>query len=443
MDDDETLSEALNAARKKMQEILDRAKADDNRDLTDDETAAFDAEAAKVDDLDGKIRAKAEEDRKRAAAAADRQAKIDRALKIALPKPGPAHVEDEPVYRKDVPEVSYFRDLYRSQRGDHDALDRLVRNNAQRLNRAISTVNGSGGEFVPPLWLENDFVKLARPGRPFANALANLPLPAGTDAINIPKVAAGTAVAIQGTQNSAVQQTDLTTTSVAAPVITLAGGQTVSMQLIDQGAIPVDRIVLQDLALAYAQGVDNYVLNDTNQGVIKAGTQTAVTGTATGASAGAAIYSTVSTAIGAYVVARHVEPTLIVMHPRRWYWYAGLSDANNRPFIVPNAVAYNPVAQTDGVAAEGVVGHMLGLPVMLDSQIPTNLGTGTNQDAILLTRPADLWLFEGSLRAEAFPQTYAQNLSLFVRLYNYLAFTAKRYPESTTVLTGTQLSVLS
>ena len=35
------------------------------------------------------------------------------------------------------------------------------------------------------------------------------------------------------------------------------------------------------------------------------------------------------------------------------------------------------------------------LPVYVDTAIPTNLGTGTNEDRIIVTRPADHILFEG------------------------------------------------
>jgi len=54
-------------------------------------------------------------------------------------------------------------------------------------------------------------------------------------------------------------------------------------------------------------------------------------------------------------------------------------------------------------------------------------------------RKEDLWLWESSIRAEAFAQTYANNMSIFVRLYNYMSFQPARFPQSISVISGTGL----
>ncbi len=436
--------------RARMKETLDRAKSE-SRDLTDDEKAAFDRDEAAIKDLneaaqkdaDEKARAEADAEMKRQAeqALAERNERMTQLMK---PRPDvtSVHVTDAPVYAPG--RSSFFRDLFKAQRGDWEASDRLRRNTAQRLNdRALSTTNGAAGEFVPPLWLEDQFIKLARPGRPFADILTHQDLPAGTDSITVPKINTGTAVAIQGTQNSPVQQTDMTTASVSTGITTMAGGQTVSMQLIEQSPLNVDEVVLGDLAADYARNVDNWILNTASTGAVASGAQVACTGTATGASGAAAIFKTVSQTIGAVATARFAGATHIVMHPRRWYWFLGLVDTTNRPLVVPNTVAFNPMASADAGSVQGPAGTMCGLPVILDASLPITLGTGTNQDAILVVRAPDLVLYEGSVRAEAFPQTYANQLSLFVRLYNYTAW-LNRYGSSVLqVITGTQLNVLS
>jgi hypothetical protein len=85
------------------------------------------------------------------------------------------------------------------------------------------------------------------------------------------------------------------------------------------------------------------------------------------------------------------------------------------------------------------VGTIQGLPVYVDALIPTNVGAGTNQDRIIVGRLADLIAWEGNVKAEAFPQTYANQLSVFVRLYNYMSFQPARYPKSISVIDGTAL----
>jgi hypothetical protein len=44
------------------------------------------------------------------------------------------------------------------------------------------------------------------------------------------------------------------------------------------------------------------------------------------------------------------------------------------------------------------------------------------------------------VRAEAFTQTYAQNLSVYLRMYNYASFQAGRYPASLSIITGSSLA---
>jgi hypothetical protein len=55
-------------------------------------------------------------------------------------------------------------------------------------------------------------------------------------------------------------------------------------------------------------------------------------------------------------------------------------------------------------------------------------------------RSADLFLWESQPKFEVFPQTYAQNLSLFARAYEYLSFQGARYPGAISIISGTGMS---
>jgi HK97 family phage major capsid protein len=153
-------------------------------------------------------------------------------------------------------EHSWIRDAIGVRiHGDYtgEARERLLQNSlelrdwAQQQERALSTTDGAGGEFVPPLWLVEQALEVARAGRVTADRVSNQDMPGGTDSINIPKVATGTAVAAQATQNTAVQNTDATTTSVRADVETIAGQQVVSLQAIEQFPANLDQLLLSDL----------------------------------------------------------------------------------------------------------------------------------------------------------------------------------------------------
>jgi HK97 family phage major capsid protein len=417
--------------------LVDTAKTE-ARALTDVESGAFDAAETEIRELDARV--KELDEQVRADDAASEMQKRYAAVKV---------VSEPEIYRSGVGGRSYFRDLHMARnKGDRDAVDRLARNDRGRAAdpefRAISTTNGAGGEFVPPLWLESQFVKLARPGRITANLTPSHPLPPGTDSINVPKVNTGTAVAVQTTQNSAVQVTDLTTTSISSGISTIAGGQTISLQLIEQSPLNVDDLVLGDLAAAYAQSLNLQVLSGSGTagqqtGILTLAGTNAVAFTSASPTL-ALLYSKLAGAIQQVHTKRFLPPDTIIMHPTRWAWIVASLDGQSRPLVVPNAGGpLNAMGTPGEVASQGFVGYIMGLPVYVDATLPTNLGAGTNQDTIIVARLADLMLWESNVRAEAFAQTYANQMSVFVRLYNYASFQAARYPASISVIGGTGL----
>lgn len=367
---------------------------------------------------------------------ATRAAEARKALGIAT-----VTVTSEPeTYRKGG-QASYFRDLtIASLRGNAAAMERLERND--REVRALTTTDGGVGEFVPPLWMVAEFVRLARSGRVVADQLSPQALPAGTDTINLPRLTGGTAVAVQSTQNTAVQNTDATSDSVSAAVQTVAGQQVVSVQLLEQSPINMDGILLNDLARDYNSKLDVAVINGTvtnAKGLLNVVGINAVTYTDGTPTAGE-LYPKVADAIQRIHTGRFEAPNKILMHPRRWAFMLASLDSNGRPLIVPDASgqAFNTLAGQGGVVAQGYVGTMQGLPVFVDANIPTTLGGGT-EDRIIILNSMDTLLFEGSPRAEAFRETKADQLSVLLRLYNYYAIHASRLPLSISVISGTGL----
>ncbi|MCW7941688.1 DNA primase [Streptomyces hygroscopicus] len=438
----QALQEKRAELSKTLDTILETVQKEERTALNDDEKTSFDGAETEIREIDARVKE------------LDEQIRADEAAAEVSKRysAGRAQVTDPQVYTRRATGPSYFRDLYLArQKGDREALERLDRNNRMvadakaKEQRAISTGSGAGGEFVPPLWMEQEFVKLARPGRITANLCRQGDVPPGTDSINIPKINTGTATAVQATQNSGVQQTDMATTSVSSPVVTIAGGQTVSLQLIEQSPLSIDEVVLGDLAADYAKQVDTQVLKGTGSsgqvtGMLTLSGTTSVAWTqATPALGGAGgMYGAIANAIQQIHTSRFLPPTAIIMHPRRWAWAEAQSDSTGRPLVVPDSGgAFNAAGNLDGQVSEGRVGRMLGLPVYVDSLIPTNGGAGTNQDTIIVGKLDDVWLWEGQVRAEAFQQTYANQLSVFVRLYNYVAFQAGRYAPATGLVTGT------
>ncbi|MEV6737885.1 phage major capsid protein [Streptomyces sp. NPDC051104] len=346
---------------------------------------------------------------------------------------------------------SYLQDIMRVQLnmdGDGQAIERL-RRHAQDVQtdpeyRDLSRTDGQGGYFVPPVWLMEQYAELARAGRAYANLCNGQALPPGTDSINIPKVATGTATAVQTADNVAVQETDLTDTSVTAPVRTIAGQQDVAIQLLDQSPISFDQVIFRDLVADYATKADLQVIAGSGSAGQVTGVRSTpgiTTVTYTDATPTVSkLYSKIADAVQRVHTLRYMAPTVIVMHPRRWAYLLAASDSNGRPLVVPDSGnPQNAVGTLGAVASQQVVGQMHGLPVVTDPNMPTTLGASTTEDVIHVLRASDLLLFESGIRTRVLPEVGSGNLTVRLQVYGYIAFTAGRYPSSVVEIGGTGL----
>jgi len=441
-----TERETLLAQRKA---IVDLAEEEVREDLSTEEDAEFRKLTKSLKDKDGEIRSY-DERITELSEEAEREVQLT-AGALAVRKAesaANARVTEGRIYERGNGN-SYFRDLARAQLnldGDGSARDRLVRH-AQDVAtgteyRDLNRTDGNGGYFVPPAWLMSQWVDLARAGRATANLMDSQPLPPGTDSINIPKVATGTTTAIQTADNAEVSETDLTDTSVMAPVRTVAGQQDLAIQLLDQSPVNFDEVVFRDLMADYATKVDLQVIAGTGSagqvtGIRStAGIETvAVTGTSV-----AAVYAKIADAVQRVHTLRFMPPSVIVMHPRRWAWLLAAVDSTGRPLVTPNAGnPQNNIATLGAVAAEQVVGQMHGLPVVTDPNIPTNLGTGTNEDVIFVLRASDLLLWESGIRSRVLPEVGSGTLTTRLQVYGYIAFSGARYPKSIVEIGGAGL----
>lgn len=341
---------------------------------------------------------------------------------------------------------SYFRDLVNSRLGDRESNERLHRHAREVAveRRDLSSTDGVGGEFVPPLWLMDEYTEVIRMGRPFANAVNQRPLPPGTDSISIPKVLTGSSIAAQA-DLGAVSETDPTTGSVTVPVRTLAGQVDVARQVIDRQPI-FDDLLFADLIADYNLRLDLQVLTGSGsganaKGVLSDSNRITVTYTDASPTVGE-LYSKIQDAIQQIVTNRGLPPTLLVVHPRRWGWIAAASDSSGRPLIVPNGAALNsPGSAGGGVTDLGRTGfNLAGLDVLVDANIPTNQGAGTNEDVILVTRASDLWLMEDApVKTRTDESVLSGNLTVRLQAWNYFAFTSERYSKATAQISGTGL----
>jgi HK97 family phage major capsid protein len=358
------------------------------------------------------------------------------------------HDDRDLIYRRGDPRQSWCRDLIRlSMNLDSDGESRArLTSHAQQVvdhpafqeHRDLSRVDGTGGYAVPPAWLMNQYVELARPGRAFANLVQRQPLPGGTDSINIPKLLTGTSTGIQTADNTPVTDVDLSDTFINAPVRTISGQQGVAIQLLDQSPIAFDDLVFRDLIADYASQLDKQCLygSGTNGQVLGVNDTPNIGTIAVSTVDIQGVYSAIANAIQTIHSQRFQPPEVVVMHPRRWGWFLALLDNQQRPLFLPDANRpWNAAGILEEVASQQVVGSIQGLPVVTDPNIATNSGAGT-EDIVYVLRASDVVLWESGIRARVLPETKAQNLTVLLQLYGYLAFSAARYPQSIVEITG-------
>lgn len=495
------------AAMRSALETLEGLKADATDEqrnaaqkaFDDAETAAEEARSAvtRRKSLDGQAERAAEEDAEQRedkdsaiaeGRAAMRGIKREESGEETRSGSGSARVVNEPgiYHRGNSEKRSYFLDLARATvQGDLDANDRLQRHakgvkaeyerrearaqgrmtagidqmladlpepvahalremDAFTETRDLTRTDGAGGDFVPPLYLMDEYAEMARYGAPFANSVRNLPLPAATDSINIPRITGGTATAVQTADNAAVTETDITSATVTAPVRTIAGQQDVAIQLLDQSPLAFDEIIFADLVADYQYRKEDQCLNGSGSsgqvlGIRNVSGVNAITYTDASPTV-PEFYPKVADALNQGETARKRPLTRGFIAPRRFWWVAAALDSSNRPLVVPALHGpNNALGSRDAVPQlDGEVLKMLAV-FEKTGAMPTNLGGGT-EDAAVITRVEDHILFESSLRARVLPEVGSGNLTVRMQVYGYLAFTAGRFPAGTSIIGGTGLA---
>ena len=429
LDDRDAATEAVEA-------ILSVAETEGRSELSADEVNKFDAARAELRSIDDRI----DELTAREAELVeleDRKAKADEARK-ALGVPTVQVGREERTYRPDS-QHNFLQDAYRSTiLRDAEATERVQRARAEALVDYRSTTGNFGG-LVVPQYLTDLYAPNLESGRPFLSNVTSVPLPEAGMTLTIPRGSGSTTVAAQETQNTGVSNTTMTESDLTVPVRTFAGQQVVSRQAVDRGT-GIANILLSDLFAEYATKVNVSAISGDGTGGGHWGilNTTSVQTAAFTGTTGATLMTSIHNAVGKVNASRFAAADLIIMHPRRWAFLCAASDTSNRPFVQVDGPGFN--AQGNGAAAGyGIVGSLVGIPVVTDAGIPTNLGASTDEDRIIVTRRQDVLFMEDASAPVGltFEEVKGDQLSVQMVVFGYSAFTAGRYPVATCVVTGT------
>lgn len=372
-----------------------------NRDLTEDELRSIKEDAAKLTTLTGQIKqlADVEQESRSAVEQADRletltrdtgqeqqQSRARKASELAgrlsegqddegTEKLGGEHTRSRTTTRdrdpghyrsvQDGGQNSFFGDHYRSKvLGDPEATKRL-----EEHMRAVTQASGGTG-IIPPKWLTDEYMALARQVRVVANMVRHIPLGDDPRPLVLPKQTAGTDqnIVVQSAEgaNTAGWGTDRYTsnTDTLTPS-TYAAYQDVSRQLLGASTPAIDTIVMGDIRGAWDTKVEGIVCAAILAGGTAAGTTFA---NEAAFKANAAAIDGVIDAQMAVSGDQRGPADLVVANFRRFGAFRKLKDGNNRPLMPVSR--YGP--QNAAGAMDNVLyGDIEGSDVVGTAGVPT------------------------------------------------------------------------
>ena len=432
-------AQAAIAEREAKLDSIIAAAESEARDLTADEATEFRSVKAErdgfvkdVNELRDRAREVEDQESRKAAAAA--------AVPYSVPAFAHGTHSEERTYRPDLRDQSFFADAYKwHDRSDRNASERIERHmreiEVERRDITTGTLNG----LVPPLYLLDQAALLARAGRVLADAYPRYPLPEFGMTMYATRVTTSPATAIQTSQNTAPQETDIVTTDISFGVNSIIGVQDISRQALQRGAI-TDQLIMNELVADYAQKLDTQLIsgsgsNGQHKGLLNISATTAsFTGTTI-----AAFYSKLVGMLSGVASNRYRPAEVIIMAPRRWHWLLAGADTTGRPLVVPNPGSGFNVLGTGGTVADAVAGTLAGVPVIVDGNVTLTEGASTNEDRVIVTRLTDAVFAEGDLMTFSFEQFITPPTTIRMAVMGYSAFTAERYVVGTQVMVGTGL----
>lgn len=445
-----SLREKRESKTSMIESIVERA-AEEQRDLTEVELANVEALNVEIKKLDERIE-QISDIELRNAKAADLAAKVDAGTKSETRSASPAYVVSEPMTYTERSGNSFLADAYRAQfQNDPDAQERIQRHQREMAieKRAVSTSNFAG--LVVPQYLVDLYAPLARAGRPTADVSRKHQLPAQGMSAVISRITTGTSVAAQTSQNTAAVSQDIDDTTLTVDVFTIAGQQSVSKQALMRGT-NIESIVLSDLIRAYHTKLDDLILNGSGTNGQPLGlatmtsgilvTYTATTGTVAG------LYPKIADALQQIQSNVYVSPTHVIMHPRRLGFLLAGVDGSNRPLVVPTANnPQNAIGVGSGTPSYGANSgySILGLPIVTDANIATNVGASTNQDTIFVMDANESHLWEDGTGEPMYVTFEEPNgkVAINIVLFGFAAYSAERYPKAIAQINGTGLAAPS
>lgn len=436
----------LHETRSQKAELIDATltrAADEARDITEIELANVQALKLEIDKLDERIAQMTEiEVQKRKAA--ELAASVDTETEVRAAAPARVKYE-EPTYHERG-QNSFMADAIAAEfGGSYEARERIARyQNEVRLEKRDSSTSNFAG-LVVPQYLVDQFAPLRRAGRPVLDISSQAALPAQGMTVNIGRLTTGVTSYVQASENSAPSESSPDDTLLTINVNTVASMWDLSKQAVLRGAGIEDQL-LGDAVRSYHTKLDGLAVNGSgssgeHRGILNTSGINSTTYT-DASPTWAEFFPKLVEAIQNISSNFYGGATHIVAHPTLIGCWLRALDTTNRPLF--NATAGNPFnapGTFDRPAYDMGGLQILGIPVVSDANVPTNLGVGENQTAVIVGDFRESYIWEdngGSPLYVRFEQPDG-NIAIRTVVFGFSAYTAGKYPTAFSAITGTGL----
>jgi hypothetical protein len=288
--------------------------------------------------------------------------------------------------------------------------------------RAVSSGAASGGAFVTPQYLVDDWaVWRSYPPSFYEQSVKLEDVGYGLE-IYLPAFTSGPTVTKAASEGAIVSNSSPGAGYLSAALVTVSGEVDISQQLFDRsGPLQFDSVIHQQLGVQLATAIDSYAIATC---LATAGT---VAGAATFSAAGlygdlAAAKAGMLTTDGTKLPATH-----IFVQPDFAEWMLAQCDPNGRPLLLPapaNVVLpITPAA--DGNPPPGFTGtRLLSSAVFTDGSIPSS---GSNTQ-ILVANMGEVYSLASEPALRTIPETLAEELEVVVQVYQMVGVILRRAP---------------
>lgn len=437
------LQEQRSAKTSLIDSTLTRA-ADEDRDITEIELANIQALKLEVEKLDERI-AQIAEIETRNAANAEIAAKLDAAPAAETRMGGYKVTSEEPTYHARGANDFLSDAIAAEFAGSYEARERIARyQNEVRLEKRDSGSSNFAG-LVVPQYLVDQFATLRRAGRPVLDISTNAALPASGMTVNIGRLTTGITSYVQASENTAPTESSPDDTLLTVNVNTVASMFDISKQAILRGT-GVETQLLGDAIRSYQSKLDALAVNGSgssgeHRGILNTSGINGVTYT-DASPTWAEFFPKLVESIQAISSNFYGGATHIVAHPSLIGCWLRALDSTNRPLF--NATAGNPFnapGTYDRPAYDMGGLQILGIPVVADANVPTNLGTGTNETAVIVGDFRESYIWEDNAGAPLYVRFEQPDGNIAIRtvVFGFSAYTAGKYPTAFSAITGTGL----